>query len=107
MPALRSDRHTDEQVPAPLRQHKRVRPVLRMSIWSSVGFDEPDIVCYTDGYGNEPDPATWIDVATGWDSIRLIVECEVGTGLVILPADSARALIRRLETAVAVITKQE
>lgn len=107
MPALRIDRYTDEQVPAALRQHERVRPVLRVSIWASVGFGEPDIVCYTDGYGNEPDPATWIDVATGWDSIRLIVECEVGTGLVILPADSARALIRRLETAVAVITKQE
>ena len=78
-----------------------------MSIWSSVGFNEPDIVCFTDGYGNEPDPAAWVDVATGWDSIRLIVECEEGTGLVILPTESARTLIRRLETALAVIAKPE
>ena len=77
-----------------------------MSIWASVGFGEPDIPCLLDGYGHEPDPSGWVDVATGWDSIRLIVETDEGRGMVILPAESARSLIRRLETAVAVISRE-
>jgi len=73
-----------------------------MSIWSSVGNDDIEIL--ESGYGQESDPKGWIDVAHGWGNIRLIVRCEdyvPGEASIAVTPDGARTLIGWLEAAVA------
>ena len=72
-----------------------------MSIWGSVSCDDIEIL--ESGYGQEPDPKGWIDVAHGRGNIRLIVECEdyePGKASVAITPDGARKLIGWLKSAI-------
>lgn len=74
-----------------------------MSIWASIGCDEPEIEILESGYGQDVDPKGWIDVAHGWGNIRLIVRCEdyiPGEASVAFTPDGARRLIELLQRAI-------
>jgi hypothetical protein len=68
-----------------------------VSIWRSV--PGPDPVIYDADFGDTIVPDGWIDVAIGWQTIRLIVRGEHGETRMSLSADGARELERRLRHA--------
>ena len=71
-----------------------------MSIWASVGHGEPPIACLEAELGDYPDPHGWVDVATGFGSIRLIVVDDYGDARVAFSPTEARRLIGWLERAI-------
>lgn len=73
-----------------------------MSIWASVGVGEPPLQCLDSEFGSYPDPDGWIDVATGWGAVRLIVVDNDGEGRVALSTSEARRLIDLLERAIVI-----
>lgn len=70
-----------------------------MSIWASVCGQEPNF--YDDGYGDEPDPRGWMDVAVSvfGDRVRVIVEGRDGSGEIVLDRDGLVELHRRVVAA--------
>lgn len=71
-----------------------------MSIWASVGVGEDPIQCLDSWLGLDADPHGWIDVATAYGAVRLIVMDDEGEARVAISTHEARRLIDLLQRAV-------